>query len=72
MKKKQIKHFVLIPDSHVDKWGPNYTPVGIPTCKCYRDINNTLLMALKGEAAKGRWDTTCGNCRRTLIFRKLK
>jgi len=62
--KKQTKHFVL----NKDAWG-----CGTPACNCFQDLPDwPELKALQGEIAKGRRDTTCRNCRRTKIFRKVK
>lgn len=73
MKKKQIKHFVPNRNSfYVDNRGDGYTLVGIPTCKCYRDYHGMPLKAFRLETTKTRRGVTCGNCRRTRVFLKLK
>ncbi len=72
MKKKQTKHFVPDKDFYIDNRGRDLTMVGIPACRCYRDANGAPLKAFNTETAKGRRDTTCGRCRRTKVFRKLK
>lgn len=64
MKKKQIKHFV-----------PNLIcKVGTPACQGFNFNGNRDMPAFvdDGEIAKTRRGVTCGNCRRTRIFRKLK
>ena len=59
MKKKQMKHFV--PNKC------NESGNGVPAC-------NSYFYAIKsyGEVAKTRRGVTCGLCRRTRVFRKLK
>ena len=59
MKKKQIKHFVveIFPISRS----------GIPACNL-----GAYIFDANGTIAKTRRGVTCGNCRRTRIFRKLK
>ena len=63
MKKKRIKHFV--PDK--DAWGS-----GVPACNIFQEKGWPNLPALPDEVAKTRRGVTCGNCRRTRVFRKLK
>lgn len=64
-KKKQTKHFVLYKNSFGD---------GVPACDCYSFGPHSDLYAFSqdGEVAKTRRDVTCGNYRRTRVFRKLK
>ena len=64
MKKKQIKHFVTGKYFIVPKYG-------YPVCHCYGDISGYLI-ALLDEGTRIRKKVTCGNCRRTRVFRKLK
>jgi len=59
MKKKQIRHFVPIRP---------YVPDSGPAA-CNSDF---YAIGTMGEVAKTRRGVTCGNCRRTRIFRKLK
>lgn len=63
MKRKQIKHFVL---------KKNYSGMGTPACNCFQEPDWPNLPALSNETAKGRRDTTCKNCRRTKVFKKMK
>ena len=67
MKKKQIKHFVLNKDSQGN---------GVPVCNCFgvSFFNGNPLRAWVNfsEVAKTRRGVTCGNCRRTRVFRNLK
>jgi len=64
MKRKQTKHFVLEKDGD---------GVGIPACNCFqKGLDFPNLAAFSNEIAKTRRDTTCKNCRRTKIFRKVK
>jgi len=67
MKKKQTKHFVL--ELNKDAQG-----MGIPVCSCfgYGKYIRRLLPALPEEVAKTRRGVTCGHCRNTRVFRKLK
>lgn len=64
--KKQIKHFVPIKKAK-DGWGT-------PACNCFQIPGWPNLEALpeRGEVAKTRRGVTCGNCRRTKIFRRIK
>ena len=68
MRKKQTKHFV-----------PNKNDYrgGVPACHGFgrSTISGRFLSALGPpfeEVAKTRRGVTCGNCRRTRVFRKLK
>ena len=64
MKKKQTKHFVPV---KID--GDHETPA----CNCFQELPDwPNLSALSVETAKTRRQVTCGNCRRTRVFRKLK
>lgn len=64
MKKKQTKHFVP------NKGSLGY---GTPACNAFQDLPGwPNLAALLDETAKTRRGVTCGNCRRTRVFRKLK
>ena len=65
MKKKQIKHFVPEKNERGD---------GVPACNGFadKDIGSLIIFSGWGEIAKTRRDVTCGNCRRTRVFRKLK
>jgi len=64
MKKEKIKHFV--PDK-------DYDGNGLPACNCFQGgFEAVSLPALPEEIAKRRRGVTCGNCRRTRVFRKLK
>ena len=64
MKKKQIKHFVT---------GKSYGSVyGWPVCRCYPSVTGGYLIAFSDEGTRIRKSVTCGNCRRTRVFRKLK
>ena len=66
MKKKQKKwtqHFV----PNKARWGG-----GIPACNGFQCKGFPTLEAFSDETAKTRRGVTCGNCRRTRVFRKLK
>ena len=63
MKEKQTKHFVP-KKSDLGRFG-------YPACHCYHNRNG-LLVALSDEASFRRKGTTCKNCQRTKIFRKVK
>lgn len=63
MKKKQTKHFIP---------GKDCIGTGIPACNAFQEPNWPYLPALPQEVAKTRRGVTCGNCRRTRVFRKLK
>ena len=60
MKKKQIKHFVPRRNSYGN---------GEPACNCY---SGSLAYSDWGEVAKTKRGVTCGRCRGTRAFRKLK
>ncbi len=62
MKGKQTKHFVP-KKSTLGRWG-------YPACHCYHDRDG-LLVALSDETSLCRKGTTCKNCRKTKIFRKV-
>jgi len=66
---KKTKHY--IPHKEKGLWGRNPL-IGYPACSCFRDHNRSPLKAFKDESARNRGDTTCGNCKRTKIFRKIK
>ena len=63
MKKKQIKHFVIR-----KSYGTKY---GYPICHCYKSMVGYLI-AFNSEGSRIRKKVTCGNCKRTRVFRKLK
>ena len=65
MMKKKTKHFVP---------NKNYNGSGYPACNGYTDCQGSSFLAYAawGEIAKTRRSVTCGNCRRTRIFRKIK
>lgn len=65
MKKKQVKHFVTGKHPHVSKYG-------YPVCRCYKSKVVGYLIAFSDEGTQIRKKVTCGNCRRTRVFRKLK
>ena len=65
MKKKQVKHFV----TGKSPIGPGH--YGYPVCHCYKSIVGYLI-AFNDEGSRIRKKVTCGNCRRTRVFRKLK
>ena len=62
-KKKQVKHFVPNKDD---------SGSGIPACNGYNSIGALSAWESFGEVAKTRRGVTCGRCRRTRVFRKLK
>ena len=68
MKKKPTKHFVSVIDRSAD--GGSGLSGGVPAGNCY----GKKLPAWTGfgEIAKTRRGVTCGNCRKTRVFRKLK
>ena len=67
MKKKQTKHFVPKKDER---------GAGIPACHGFGKFGDgDFLWAFKTpfeEVAGSRKTTTCGNCQRTRVFRRLK
>ena len=66
MKKKQTKHFVPNKDSEGS---------GIAACNGFTGSYGIVSYPAHthwGEVAKTRRGVTCGNCRRTRVFRKLK
>lgn len=65
MKKKQTKHFVPNKSSYGD---------GVPACDCFSfaDFDGLFAFSSEGEVAETRRGVTCGNCKRTRVFRKLK
>lgn len=65
MKKKQTRHFV--PDK--DRLGN-----GVPACHCFDHslVKNMPALAYIGEVARTRKQVTCGNCKRTKLFRKVR
>ncbi len=66
MKKKLTKHYVP------EKSAPLIHNYGYPACHCYRHSIIGNLVALAEEGNLTRRGITCGNCRRTRVFRKLK
>jgi len=70
MKEKQTKHFVLDEELVSTLKGE----MGTPVCKCFGRsiISGNFLSAFPEEIAKTKRGVTCGNCRRTRIFRKIK
>lgn len=64
MKKKQVKHFIVGKNLAV----PEY---GYPACHCYKSPIGYLI-AFNDEGTRARKGVTCGNCRNTRVFRKLK
>lgn len=67
MTKKQTKHFVADKDTEGS---------GITACNCFGYGEHPRIPLSGhihwGEVAKTRRGVTCGNCRRTRVFRKLK
>ncbi|KKN53848.1 hypothetical protein LCGC14_0598070 [marine sediment metagenome] len=68
MREKQTKHFVP------NRYNDNRGEMGIPICHCFGHgrFTRSLLPALPEEIAKTRRGVTCGNCKRTKLFRKVR
>lgn len=63
MSKKQILHFV--PDK-------DYIGSGTPACNAFQEPNWPNLPTFLRETARTRRQVTCGNCKRTKLFRKVR